>query len=72
MDNLDMLKLMAAREAYILPPKNRDKGLVWFNLMQSSPLISNYLNFSSFGDNNGKTTNESTEEVHNGPTEEDR
>ena len=72
MDNLEMLKLMAAREAYVLPSKNPPRGLVWFNLMSSSPLISNHLNFSSFGDDHGKTTNKSAEEVHGGAVKEDR
>jgi hypothetical protein len=72
MNDLELLKMMAAREAYILPAKGKDKGLCWFNLMSSSPLISNYMSMTHNGGEYGQATDQGAEEVHIGSTEEDR
>ena len=70
MDNLDMLKMMAAREALVISPPKKS-GLAWFGLMQSSPLLSNYWGFSDAGASYGKAADKGAKEVHSGPTKED-
>ena len=73
MNNLDLLKMMAAREAYNFPPKAVEKGLSWFSMMESMPLFyGEYWGYSETGDGYGEATDQSPKEVHSGATEEDR
>lgn len=62
MDNLEMLKMMAAREAFIVPVVDLEAtGLKWSNLLKQSPYLSA---FSEMRVVNGKATNQSAQEVH--------
>jgi hypothetical protein len=70
MDNLEMLKMMAARNALVIPSPKKSE-FSWFGLMQSSPLLSNYWGFSDSGVDYGEATNEGAEKVHSGPTQKD-